>query len=97
MLLSAVFWGPTHYCVIPDVHHRNPLTLSTGIKGHIVAKWVPDNNGIDSPTNTVWISSVQCTDRNKTQNFTHLQCNTQSKKRRKDTVPLHLVENTLNT
>lgn len=43
----------------------NPLTLLTGIKGHIEAKWVPrtqpDNEGIDSPINTVWISSVQCT------------------------------------
>lgn len=53
----------------------NPLTLLTGVKGHIVAKWVPrtqpDNEGIDSPINTVWISSVQGTVRNKTHKTSH--------------------------
>lgn len=44
MLLSAVFWSLTHYCAIPVSHHTNPLTLLTGIKGHIVAKWVPKPN-----------------------------------------------------
>lgn len=41
MLLSAYFWSPTHYYVIPVVHHTNPLTVLTGIKGHTAAKWVP--------------------------------------------------------
>lgn len=48
----------------------NPVTLLTGIKGHIAEKWVPrtqpDNRGIDNPIQTVWISWKHCTVRSKT-------------------------------
>lgn len=48
----------------------NPVTLLTGIKGHIAEKWgprtQPGKGGTDNLIQTVWISPVHCTVRCET-------------------------------
>lgn len=77
MLLSAVFWRPTHYCYSSCTPHKSTDFIDWNKRSHsskMGSKTQPDNDGIDSPTNTVWISSVQYKDRNETQKILHT-CN----------------------
>lgn len=75
MLLSAVFWGLTHYCVTPVVYqHKSTDFIDWYKRSHrskTGSKTRPDNEGIDSLINIAWISSVQGSVRNKTHKISH--------------------------